>query len=58
MLLLTRNKGECVVINGNIKVYFIECNSKNQVKLGFEAPKDITIHREEIQRKADAGIKP
>lgn len=47
MLILTRKYGEWVRIGDDIKITVLEIRS-GQVKLGFEAPADIRIHREEI----------
>ncbi len=47
MLILNRNKNESVVINENVVVTVVEIRG-DRVRLGFEAPKDITIHRQEI----------
>jgi carbon storage regulator len=55
MLILTRRVGEFVLIdkkNLNIKVVVLGVKG-NQVRLGFEAPDDISIHREEIQDRID-----
>lgn len=49
MLILTRKIGEGVVLNENITVRVIEI-SKGVVKLGFEAPKNMLILREELER--------
>ncbi|MDD2384877.1 MAG: carbon storage regulator CsrA [Sulfurospirillaceae bacterium] len=49
MLILTRKVGEGVVLNENVTVRIVEI-SKGVVKLGFEAPKDMLILREELQR--------
>ena len=35
-----------------VKVVWVE---GDQVKLGIEGPKEVTVHREEIQREIDAG---
>ncbi|WKZ21360.1 MAG: carbon storage regulator CsrA [Candidatus Brocadiaceae baterium WH-1] len=50
MLILTRKLGESLIIQENIEISVIEIN-KNNVKLGINAPKDITIHRQEIFKK-------
>lgn len=51
MLVLTRKVGESIFINGQeIKVTVVGVN-KGQVKLGFEAPKEIDIMREELLNK-------
>ena len=47
MLILTRKIGESVTIGNDIKVKIISVD-QNQVKLGFEAPSDIPIFREEL----------
>ncbi|NCD12179.1 MAG: carbon storage regulator [Epsilonproteobacteria bacterium] len=47
MLILTRKLGEGVVLNENITVRVIEI-SKGIVKLGFDAPKEMMILREEL----------
>jgi carbon storage regulator len=49
MLILTRKIGEGVVLNENITVRVIEI-SKGVVKLGFEAPKNMLILREELAK--------
>jgi len=47
MLVFTRKIGETVAIGNEIKVKILEIRG-NQVRLGIEAPKEITIHREEV----------
>lgn len=47
MLILSRKKDECIVINDNIKVYIVDVKS-DVVKIGIEAPKDIKVFREEV----------
>lgn len=47
MLALTRKKDEAIVINGNIKIQILDIID-GKVKLGIEAPKEVTIHREEV----------
>jgi len=49
MLILTRKIGEGVVLNENITVRVIEI-SKGVVKLGFDAPKNMLILREELEK--------
>ena len=50
MLILTRKAGESVQIGLNISVKVISIDG-GQVRLGFEAPNNITIHREEVATK-------
>lgn len=47
MLILTRRIGETIIINDNIKCLVLGIRG-NQVRLGIEAPSDVTVHREEI----------
>ena len=47
MLALTRKKGESLVLGNNIQVKVLDIKG-DQVKLGVEAPKEISIYREEI----------
>ena len=50
MLVLTRRLGESIWINDNIKIV-VQGVKGNQVRLGITAPKETTIHREEIYQK-------
>jgi carbon storage regulator len=50
MLVLTRRLGESIWINDNIKI-LVQSVKGNQVRLGIIAPKETTIHREEIYQK-------
>ena len=47
MLALSRKKGESIIINDNIEIFVIDI-SKDNVRIGIKAPKNITIHRKEI----------
>lgn len=50
MLILTRKVGETLVIGGEIEITVLG-QKGNQVRLGVEAPKEISVHRQEIQEK-------
>jgi len=50
MLILTRSIGASIVIGHDITVTVLEVKG-NQVRLGVEAPKDVTIHREEVYKR-------
>jgi carbon storage regulator len=57
MLVLRRTIGESVIIAGNVKITVIEVKA-GKVKLAIDAPRDITIDREEIQlAKLREGLK-
>jgi carbon storage regulator len=47
MLILTRKVGESIVIADDIVVTVIE-SSGEQVRIGVQAPRHISVHREEI----------
>lgn len=54
MLVLTRSVGERLIINdGEIKLNVLEVKG-NQVRIGIDAPKHISIHREEIYERIKA----
>ena len=52
-LVLTRRVNETIVINGNIRVTIRGING-HQVKVGVAAPREISVHRSEIQERIDA----
>ncbi len=49
MLVLTRKKGESIVIGDDIRIYVIDIKGK-QVRLGVAAPPHASVHREEVYR--------
>ena len=50
MLVLTRKVGQTITVGDDIRITIMEGRG-NQVKLGVEAPKDVTIHRQEIYER-------
>ena len=50
MLILTRRKKEAITINKNITIKILNIRG-NQVQLGIEAPRDVTVNREEVLEK-------
>ena len=47
MLVLSRQRDEVVMIGNNVKVKIVDIRG-NKVRLGFEAPPEVKIHREEV----------
>jgi carbon storage regulator len=50
MLILTRRVGEAVMIGNEVTVTVLGVKG-NQVRLGVNAPKDVSVHREEIYER-------
>ena len=50
MLLLTRNIGQSIKVGDDIDITVLNVNGM-QVRLGIKAPRDISVHREEIYRR-------
>ena len=58
MLILTRRVGETLMVGDDVTVTVLGVKG-NQVRIGVNAPKDVSVHREEIyqriqKEKADA----
>ena len=50
MLVLSRKRGEEIVIGDDVTVTVLEVHG-GQVKLGFNAPAEVPIHREEVHQR-------
>lgn len=50
MLLLTRRVGESINIGDDIKITILSVNGK-QVRIGVNAPREVSVHREEIYKR-------
>jgi carbon storage regulator len=53
MLVLTRKVGESLILSHGIKITIIEVKGR-QVRIGIEAPPDVTVHREELWERISA----
>ena len=45
MLILSRRVGESLIIDQDVKVHVLGV-SGNQIRIGIEAPKEVTVHRD------------
>ncbi|OGR08399.1 MAG: carbon storage regulator [Deltaproteobacteria bacterium RIFOXYD12_FULL_50_9] len=50
MLILARKTGEAITIANNITIKVLDIKG-GMVKLGIEAPTDVSVHREEIYQR-------
>jgi carbon storage regulator len=50
MLILTRREGENIRINHNIRIKVLGVKG-NQVRMGIDAPTEISVHREEVYQR-------
>jgi carbon storage regulator len=59
MLVLSRRLGETLIIGDDIKITVLGI-SGNQVRLGIAAPKNVSVHREEVYRRIqdEQGTEP
>jgi carbon storage regulator len=54
MLVLSRKINESIVISDGIIVTVVEIR-RDKVRLGIEAPKNVTVHRREVYEKIKEG---
>jgi len=52
MLVLSRKTNEAIIVDNKIRIVVTEIRG-DKVRIGIEAPNDVSIHREEIQKAID-----
>lgn len=55
MLILTRKIGEVLLVGDDVEITVLNIRG-NQVKLGVNAPKEISVHRQEIYERIKASV--
>jgi len=53
MLVLSRKQTQTIVIDGNITITILEI-AGNKCRIGIDAPKNIAVHRGEVQAQINA----
>jgi carbon storage regulator len=56
MLILTRRIGETLIINDNIAIHVLQMKG-NQVRIGIDAPRYVTVDRKEIYDRKVQEVK-
>ncbi|HEX5275409.1 MAG TPA: carbon storage regulator CsrA [Candidatus Rubrimentiphilum sp.] len=51
MLVLTRKLNQAIVIGDDVRIVVVAIE-RDQVKLGIEAPRELTVNRAEVSEKA------
>ena len=54
MLILSRRTDESIVIGDEVTITILSVKGK-QVRIGIDAPPNVSVHREEIYRKIQGG---
>lgn len=57
MLILTRRVGESIMVGDEIAVTILGVKG-NQVRVGVSAPKEVSVHREEIYERIQREKQP
>ena len=57
MLVLSRKKNESIIIGDNVTVTIVEIRG-DKIKIGIEAPVDVSVDRVEVREAKNKGVKP
>lgn len=63
MLVLSRNRDESIMIGDNIVVTIVDVRG-DKVRLGIQAPREVTVHRQEVheaiarENREATGVQP
>lgn len=55
MLVLSRRTDEALIIGDDIKITVLGI-SGNQIRIGIAAPKEVSVHREEVYNRIQAEL--
>ena len=53
MLILTRRAGESIMVGDEVTITVLDING-NQIRIGIDAPREITVHRKEVYERIQA----
>lgn len=54
MLVLSRREAQSIIIGGNVVVTVVSVRG-DQVRLGIDAPRSVTVHRQEVAQAIEAA---
>jgi carbon storage regulator len=54
MLVLTRKPNQAIVIGDDVRVVVVSVD-RDQVRIGVEAPRSVTVHRAEVYEEIHRG---
>lgn len=55
MLVLSRQLDESIMIGDNIRITIVDIRG-DKVRLGIEAPRDVSVHRHEVYAAIQSGV--
>jgi carbon storage regulator len=57
MLVLTRRVGEALIVGNDVSVTILGVKG-NQIRIGVNAPRNVTVHREEVYERIRREQRP